>query len=62
MKIGYVRISAKTQNLARQLDTMRSIGIEDRFIFRDVASGRDFERPRLFCDEKRTSRRRSAVC
>lgn len=45
MDIGYVRISAKTQNLARQLETMRKLGIEDRFIFRDIASGKDFERP-----------------
>lgn len=52
MKIGYVRISSKSQNLTRQLETMRNIGIEERFIFRDIASGKDFERPRLFCNEK----------
>lgn len=45
MELGYVRISTKTQNLARQLETMKKLGIEDRFIFRDVASGKDFERP-----------------
>lgn len=45
MDIGYVRISAKTQNLARQLETMEKLGIEDRFVFRDIASGKDFERP-----------------
>ena len=45
MKIAYVRISSRTQNLARQLETMRLLGIEDRFIFRDVASGKNFERP-----------------
>lgn len=45
MELGYVRISAKTQSLARQLETMKKLGIEDRFIFRDVASGKDFERP-----------------
>ena len=52
MKIGYIRISAKTQNLGRQLDTMAQIGIEDRFLFRDTASGKDFDRPRLYCYEK----------
>ena len=52
MRIGYVRISSKSQNLARQLETMREIGIEDRFVFRDIASGKDFERPRLLCHEK----------
>lgn len=51
MKIGYVRISYKTQNLDRQLETMRELGIEDRFVFRDVASGKDFVRPRLCCHE-----------
>lgn len=45
MKIGYTRISAKTQNLARQLETMKKLGIEDRFIFKDIASGKDFDRP-----------------
>lgn len=45
MKVGYCRISAKTQNLARQLEVMKQLGIEDRFIFKDIASGKDFERP-----------------
>ena len=45
MKIGYTRVSSKTQNLARQLETMKRMGIEDRFLFRDVASGKNFERP-----------------
>lgn len=45
MKVGYCRISARTQNLARQLETMKQLGIEDRFVFRDVASGKNFERP-----------------
>ena len=44
MNIGYVRISAKTQNLARQIETMRKLGIEERFLFRDIASGKNFER------------------
>lgn len=45
MDIGYTRVSAKTQNLARQLATMRERGIEERFLFRDVASGKNFDRP-----------------
>lgn len=44
MDIAYTRISGRTQNLARQLETMRALGIEDRFIFRDVASGKNFDR------------------
>ena len=45
MRIGYTRISAKTQSLARQLATMKARGIEDRFLFKDVASGKNFDRP-----------------
>ena len=45
MDVGYVRISAKTQNLDRQIRTMKERGVEDRFMFKDVASGKDFNRP-----------------
>ena len=44
MKLGYVRVSSRTQNPERQLETMRNLGIEDRFIFRDTASGKSFDR------------------
>ena len=44
MNIGYIRISTKEQNEGRQLETMRSLGIEDRFIFIDKQSGKDFDR------------------
>ncbi len=44
MKIGYVRVSSKDQNELRQLVKMREIGIEERFIFVDKASGKDFNR------------------
>lgn len=45
MNLAYIRISAKSQNLGRQLETMRNLGIEDRFIFRDTSSGKNFDRP-----------------
>ena len=45
MDIGYIRISTRTQSLARQLATMKARGIEDRFLFQDVASGKNFDRP-----------------
>lgn len=45
MDIGYTRVSSKTQNLARQIETMRKRGIEERFLFQDVASGKNFDRP-----------------
>lgn len=44
MKIGYTRVSFRTQNLARQIESMKNLGIEDRFIFKDVASGKNFDR------------------
>ncbi|MGM1047753.1 Site-specific DNA recombinase [Paenibacillus uliginis N3/975] len=46
MKIAYGRVSAKDQNPERQLVKFRELGVEDRFIFVDKQSGKDFERPR----------------
>ena len=40
MKIGYVRVSAKTQNIARQLEAMKKLGIHERFLFQDVLPAR----------------------
>lgn len=45
MKIGYIRVSSKTQNADRQLEKMETLGIEERFIFIDKQSGKDFNRP-----------------
>lgn len=42
---GYVRVSTKEQNEARQLVAMREYGIEERYIVIDKQSGKDFERP-----------------
>ncbi|MFS0726306.1 recombinase family protein [Paenibacillus sp. 1P07SE] len=47
MKLGYGRVSAKDQNPERQLVKFRELGIEDRFIFVDKQSGKDFDRPRF---------------
>lgn len=44
MKIGYIRVSTVLQNEARQVETMQKEGIEDRFIFTDKASGKNFDR------------------
>ncbi|MHA7584594.1 recombinase family protein [Paenibacillus vandeheii] len=46
MKLAYGRVSAKDQNPERQLVKFRELGIEDRFIFVDKQSGKDFDRPR----------------
>lgn len=45
MDIGYVRVSAKDQNPERQIQRMIDLGIENRYIFVDKASGKDFDRP-----------------
>lgn len=43
-KIGYIRVSSAGQNIDRQLHKMKSLGIEDRFLFIDQQSGKNFER------------------
>lgn len=46
MEMGYGRVSAKDQNPERQLIKFREIGIDERYIFVDKLSGKDFNRPR----------------
>lgn len=43
-KLAYVRVSTKEQNIDRQINKMRELGVEERFIFVDKASGKDFNR------------------
>jgi len=43
-KSGYVRVSSKDQNEARQIEAMKEQGIEERDIFIDKQSGKDFSR------------------
>ena len=45
MEYGYVRVSAKDQNLERQILAMSELGLPDKRIFKDKKSGKDFERP-----------------
>lgn len=42
---GYVRVSSKDQNEARQLDSMNALDIDERDIHIDKQSGKDFNRP-----------------
>ena len=42
---GYARVSTKEQNEARQMIAMREFGIEEKNIFLDKQSGKDFNRP-----------------
>ena len=44
MMYGYARVSTKEQNLERQLDQLRKYISEERNIFRDKESGKDFNR------------------
>ncbi len=44
MKYGYVRVSTKEQNIDRQLVDMYAQGLNDKTIFIDKQSGKDFER------------------
>ena len=45
MEYGYVRVSAKDQNIQRQLIAMQEAGLSEKHIFVDKQSGKDFERP-----------------
>ncbi|MEB1789827.1 recombinase family protein [Acinetobacter baumannii] len=45
MNIGYIRVSSKDQNIERQLNKMNDLHIEERFIFIDKESGKNFNRP-----------------
>ena len=42
---GYARVSTKDQNEARQLIALHDFGIDDKYIFMDKQSGKDFNRP-----------------
>lgn len=49
MKYGYVRVSTQTQNIARQMEEMKKLGLSDDVIFVDKQSGKDFERTNYQC-------------
>lgn len=42
---GYVRVSSTDQNEERQLVTLHSKGVDDKNIYMDKQSGKDFNRP-----------------
>ena len=43
---GYVRVSTRDQNEARQLVAMKEFGIADDCVYMDKQSGKDFNRPK----------------
>ena len=42
---GYIRVSSREQNEARQVVALREFGVSDEHIFLDKQSGKDFNRP-----------------
>ena len=46
MNYGYVRVSSRDQNEERQLIAMHEAGIDDKHIYTDKQSGKDFDRPK----------------
>lgn len=44
-KIGYIRVSSKTQNIDRQVKSLNREGVLIENIYVDLMSGKDFERP-----------------
>ncbi|MCH4178632.1 MAG: recombinase family protein [Megasphaera sp.] len=46
MVYGYVRVSSKEQNLARQLNRLVKYGVKEKRIYADKESGKDFNRDR----------------
>jgi DNA invertase Pin-like site-specific DNA recombinase len=42
---GYIRVSDKDQNEARQIKAMQDAGVDERFVLIDKQSGKDFNRP-----------------
>jgi DNA invertase Pin-like site-specific DNA recombinase len=41
---GYARVSTQGQNLGRQIEALKEYGVDERFIFTDKESGKDFNR------------------
>ncbi|ALS29252.1 resolvase [Paenibacillus sp. 32O-W] len=53
---AYIRVSSKEQNEARQLEAIEVLGINERDVFIDKQSGKDFNRPK-YQAQKATLRR-----
>lgn len=67
---GYVRVSTKEQNEARQVIAMHEFGVDEQNVFVEKQSGKDFNRPkykrllrkfksrRYSCDQEHRSARK----
>ena len=47
MVYGYMRVSSKEQNEARQRIALIEMGVQEKNIYMDKQSGKDFERKQL---------------
>ncbi|MEW9699073.1 recombinase family protein [Paenibacillus sp. SI8] len=45
-RFGYIRVSSKEQNEARQVEALKGLEIQERDLFIYKQSGKDFDRPR----------------
>lgn len=45
MEVGYIRVSTEDQNTERQVEKMKALGVQDRFLYVEKKSGKDFNRP-----------------
>ena len=50
--VGYARVSTKDQNLARQIDDFIKLGIQEKNIYSDKQSGKNFERVEYYYMKK----------
>ena len=50
--VAYIRVSSRDQNLDRQLEVLKELGIKEKYIYQDKQSGKDFERIRVRIYEK----------
>ena len=55
---GYVRVSSKDQNLDRQFESLKQYVPDERDIYADKQSGKDFNRPAYLTTPKRQHRSR----
>lgn len=57
MNYGYARVSTTTQNLDRQLEELIKIGLNEKQIYTDKESGKDFNRTnyKKLCKKLKTS-------
>ena len=58
---GYVRVSTRDQNEARQLLAMKEFGVPESCIFMDKQSGKDFNRPQYAIIRKGVKRQYTGI-